>query len=134
MSLVATNAFLWINNIDLSQHAKSVTINYNSEMQDATTFGQTFRVMKGGLKTWSFDIAWLESTSTGGPEQSLFGLIGTTACFEYRQVNACSSVNNPSYFGICTVENLPQTAQIGTLFSATTKLTNFGTLNRASSS
>ena len=133
-SLVATNCYFWVNSLDLASYATSVTVNRGSEGQDATTMGQTTRIMKGGLKTWSMDVNFLWDNSTGGPEASLWALVGTTSCVEYRNVNACTSVNNPSYSGIATLLDLPTAASLGSMLALTAKFTNAGTLSRASSS
>lgn len=133
-SLVATNAFFWVNALDLSSYIRSVTINRGSEGQDATTMGQTTRITKGGLKTWSMDVQFLWDNSTGGPEASLWALVGTTSCVEYRNVNACTSVNNPSYSGIGTLLDLPTAASVGTMLTLNAKFANSSTLSRASSS
>lgn len=133
-SLVATNAYFWVNGLDLSSYAKSVTVNRGSEAQDATTMGQTTRIMKGGLKTWSVDVQFLWDTSTGGPEASLWALVGTTSCVEYRNVNACSTVSNPSYSGVGTLTDLPTAANIGNMLTMNCKFVSAGTLSRASSS
>ncbi|MCR4375678.1 MAG: hypothetical protein NUW22_12595 [Acidobacteria bacterium] len=133
-SLVATNTFFWANGIDLSSYVTGVTFNRGSEGQDATTMGQTTRISKGGLKTWSFDVQFLWDNSTGGPEPTLWSLLGTTSCVEYRHQNACSSVNNPSYWGIASVLDLPQAAAVGAMLTVNAKFENAGTLSRASSS
>jgi len=133
-SQVATNAFFEVNNKQLSSYIKSVTPNYGSESQDATTMGQTTRINKGGLKTWSFDVDFLWDNSTGGPEATLWSLVGTTSCVAYRNFNICSTVINPEYSGIATLENLPTAAPLGSMLVMTAKFVSAGTLSRASSS
>lgn len=132
--LVATNSYVTVNGIDLSSYTKSVTLNYTSESQDATTMGQTTRKMVGGLLTWGLDVNLLWDKSTGGPEATLWGLVGTTSCWEFRPVNTCTTVINPSYSGVGTLLDRPTAAAIGTLVTMNIKVTNSGTLSRASSS
>lgn len=132
--LVATNALFTVNGIDLSPYITEITPNYGSEAQDATTMGNGTRKNKGGLLVWSYDISWFWDQSTGGPNATIWSLVGTTSCIEYRANNACSTVSNPSFSGVALVEDFPQSAKVGTLLTATTKFSNAGTLSRASSS
>ncbi len=133
-TLVATNALFTVNGIDLSPYITDITPNYGSEAQDNTAMGSTTRKNKGGLLTWSYDVSFFWDQSTGGPHATLWNLVGTTSCVEYRAVNACSTVSNPSFSGVALVENFPQTAKIGAMLTATATFSNAGTLSRASSS
>lgn len=134
MSLVATNASFQVNNKELASYITDITPNYGSESQDATTMGQTTRINKGGLKTWSYDVNFFWEQTTAGPEAVLFSLVGTTSCVEHRNVNACTTVSNPSYSGVATLESWNVGAKIGSMLTATAKFVSAGTLGRASSS
>jgi len=133
-SLVATNALFTVNDLALQTYASQITPNYGSESQDRTTFGGNTRIFAGGLKTWSFDVNFFWDNTTGGPEASLWSLIGTTSCVEYRNVNACTSVNNPSYTGVAVCESFNVGAQVGSMLTATARFVASGDLGRASSS
>lgn len=132
--IIDTNHYFWVNGFDLSSYADQVTVNYGSEMQDITTFGLQTRTFKGGLKTWSINVNFKYDNSTAGPEASLFALVGTTSCVEVRPVNACTSVNNPSYSGIATLDGIPQQGQVGTVITIASNFVASGALSRASSS
>ena len=131
---VFTNAFFWVNNSDLSAYVTDITMNLASESLDATTMGRGYRKHKGGVLDYSFDITFMYDKSTSGPTQKLYASLGTTSCVEFRPINACSSVNNPSYFAIVTLETLPLGGAYGTLLKTTAKFNGFSCLQMASSS
>lgn len=133
-SAVYTNAFCQVNAKDLSSYGVTATINRGSETLDVTTFGNTTRINKGGLLTWSVDLDFLYDNSTAGPEAVLWALVGTTSCVEIREINACSSANNPIYSGIVVLSQLNQGGAIGSMLKASCKLMAASALSRASSS
>jgi hypothetical protein len=132
--LVFTNAYLWVNGIDLSAYVTDITMNVASESLDATTMGRYYRKHKGGVLDYSFDISFMYDRSTGGPTTRLYPVIGTTSCVEFRAANACTSVNNPSFFAVTTLETLPIGGSYGTLLKTTAKFNGFSCLQMASSS
>jgi hypothetical protein len=136
MSSVAyTNAFLQVNSTNLSAFVRSLAINYGSEMLDDTNMGDTTKVNLGGLKTWSFDITFSQDFVAGGPDATLFSLVGTTACWEIRPVNVCSTASNPSYSGIGIISKYPPLGgAVGSHLEATVTVDSASTLSRASSS
>lgn len=132
--VVGTNAFLEVNGVQLAGYATKADLNYESEQLDATAFGSTTKVMKGGLLSWSIDVDFLWNSATSGPQAVLWSIVGTTSCVEFRNVNVCSTVINPSFSGIATVVGFPQTVQIGQLIKSSVKFNSFSALSRASSS
>lgn len=132
---VLTNGFFKLNAVDLSDHMDTVTLNYLSEMLDETAWGDANRIMKAGLKNWSLQAVLQQDYAAASVEATLFPLIGTTACFELRPENACSSANNPIYSGICILkEYTPVAGAIGTLMKLTANFDPASALSRASSS
>ena len=128
------DALVVVNGKDLSGYTPSVTFNYGSEMLDQTAMGDTTRSKLGGLFDWSFDFQFHYDQSTSGPEAVLWGLVGTTSCWEVRPRNVCSSANNPIYSGIGVLENFNYGGQVGSLLTAQCVVQSNGTLSRASSS
>lgn len=129
-----TNAKFQANAVDVSAYVTDISLNYGSESLDATTMAGTARKHKGGVTDWSFDITFLYDKSTSGPEANLFALVGTTACYEYRPINVCSSANNPTFSGVGTLTTLNHGGAYGNLLSLTAKVEAYGAITRASSS
>ena len=132
--LVFTNAYFWVNGTDLSAYVTDISMNVASESLDATTMGRYYRKHKGGVLDYSFDISFMYDRSTAGPTSKLYSAIGTASCVEFRAINACTSVDNPSYFAIVTLETLPIGGSYGALLKTTAKFNGFSCLQQASSS
>lgn len=132
--VVFSNSKFEVNGIDLSAYVTDITLNYGSESLDASAMSTATRKHKGGVKDWSIDVTFLYDCSTGGPEARLFGLEGTTACVEYRPINACTTEARPAYSGIATMFNGPIGGSYGGLLKFTTKAQAYGTLTRATAS
>ena len=130
-----TDAFLSANDHDLTGFAKNVTLNYSAEMLDKTVFGATSRAKIGGLKTWSLDVTFnLDFASSSGPDTVLWGLVGTSACYEFRPFNVCGSNCNPIYSGIGCLENWPLGGAVGALLEVKCTIQGAGDLARATAS
>ena len=126
------NAYVWVNNVDLSDDVESVTLNYSSELLDETAMGDTTRVNKGGLFNWNVDLNFHQDYAASQVDATLFSLVGTTTCFELRPTNTCTTAINPSYTGIGILENYqPVGGAVGTLLDAPASLRSAGTLSRS---
>ena len=134
MAVLFSSALFEVNAKSLSAYVTDISPNYGSEMLDETAMGDSTRIKKGGLKDWSFDVSYLYDQSTSAPEAILWSLVGTTVCVEYRDINVCSSANNPILSGIGIVENFNRGGTVGALLKATSRIVSAGTLSRASSS
>ncbi|HAM40662.1 MAG TPA: hypothetical protein DCP69_04835 [Candidatus Omnitrophica bacterium] len=132
--IVFSNALLAVNGIDLSAYVQDITLNYGSESQDVSVMGTGTRKHKGGVKDWSIDVKFLYDCSTGGPEARLFGLEGTSACVEYRPINACATEARPMFWGIGSIFNGPIGGSYGGMLQFTTKIASYGDLTRATAS
>jgi hypothetical protein len=129
------NALVECNGTDLSNDVESVTLNFSSEMLDATAMGDDTRKHKGGLKDWSIEVNFHQDFEASQVDATLFTIVGTTSCWEVRPQNVCSSANNPIYSGVGTIESYnPQGGSVGALLDAPVTVQSFGSLNRASSS
>ncbi len=134
-SQVFKNALFLLNGTDLSCQIQEATLNYASEMLDSSTICTATRTHKGGLFDWSVDVTFLQDFTAGSIDATLFPLVGTTACFELRPTNACSSANNPIYSGIVVLGNYtPVSGGVGALLQSRSTFSSAGTLSRASSS
>ena len=125
------NAKFEVNNTDLSDHVAAVTINYSAEMLDETAMGDTTRIRKGGLLDWSIEVTPHQDFASGEWDATFFGLMGTTACYEIRPQNICSTTSNPRYSGIGVLESYtPVGGEVGTLLDAPITVQSAGTLAR----
>lgn len=132
-SFVSTDAYVSINSVDLSDYVQSVTFNYEAEEVDETAMGDTTRKNTGGLKNWSFDIAFKQDYAAGAVDATLWPLVGSTAAVVYRPTSAAASATNPSYSGTGLVASYQPNPgnSVGDLATANVRISPAGTLSRA---
>lgn len=129
------DAYIWINGVDLSDHFAEITLNFGSETLDETAFGDTTRINKGGLFTWSLEGRAHQDFAAGELDATLWSLVGSTTCFELRPLNSCSTAINPSYSGIGVLSDYaPVGGAVGTLLDTTFTLASASAITRAVSS
>ena len=125
------NALVGVNGTDISSHFASVGVNFSSEMLDETAMGDSTRIRKGGLKDWSFDLTAHQDFASGAIDALLFDLVGTTACWEIRPQNICSTTVNPVFSGIGVIESYsPLSGDVGSLLDASITVQSAGDLAR----
>ena len=123
--VVFSNAYLWINGVDLSGSVREVSLNRSSAMLDATVMGDAANRNKGGLKDWKVDMTFRQDFTC--VDATLTALVGTTACFELRPINACAAVSNPTFTGIGTVDTYtPVGGRVGQLLEPKYSLVPYG--------
>lgn len=131
-ALVWRDAFLSVNGVDLSAYVQELTLDYGAEMLDATVMGDSTRVNKGGLKTWSVGVTFKQILTTAGPEDTLFNLVGTSATIVIKPTNAATTDSNPSYTGVAALETYnPGSGAVGVLHQAQASFQSAGTLARS---
>jgi len=118
-TIVYTDALLTVNSIDLSDHVKSLTLNYEAEMLDDTVMGTSgTRSSKPGLKNWSLEVEFLQDYAVGSVDATLFPLIGADSFPVTARAKKAVvvSATNPTYSGSAVLENYsPITGEVGTL-------------------
>lgn len=121
--LVLTNAYVLLNAVDLSDHVKSVTVNYTADEVDATTMSLGSRARLGGLKDWSIDVTFAQDYALSSVDATLFPLVGTTFAVEVRPTNGARSTTNPAYTGTGLLSSYtPMGQAVGALNEATVKI------------
>lgn len=133
MELVIKDAKVKINDVDLSDWVRQVNINYQGEVHDKTTMGSGgARRRVSGLIDWKADIEFLQDYAAGGPDATLFPLVGGAAVAIAIQPTAeVISATNPSYQGSCIVRSWPPLAgKVGDLAIATAAVEGDGILQR----
>jgi hypothetical protein len=133
-SLAFTNASVVLNSVDLSDHVKSVTLNYSAAMLDDTAMGDTTKKNKGGLKDWSLNVEFKQDYAAASVDATLFPLVGSTFTVAVKPVNTATSATNPQYSGTGILESYPPIAGgVGNLAAASVTIQAAGTLSRATS-
>lgn len=133
-SVVLTDAeFNW-NSVDLSAFTKSVTVNYEAEMQDETAMGDTTRINLAGLKIWSMDVALINDEAASAVAQTLFADVGVSRTVLIRPSSAAVSATNPNYTGSGILQSVsPVSGSVGDLNQGSIRIVSAGALSRATS-
>lgn len=131
---VLTDASLVINSVDLSDHVRSVTLNYEAELQDDTTMGDDTRTNLGGLKNWSMDVEFTQNYDASKVDATLFSIVGSAVTVVLKPTSAAVGATNPSYTGTGVIGSYsPIGNSVGDLAVAPVTIAAAGTLTRATS-
>ena len=128
----ATDYYVSINAVDLSDWVKTVEMPHKAAALDKTTFGATTKVALAGLKEWSLTITGYQDYGSGGPDATLNALVGGAAVTVIvRSTSSADSATNPAYTGsaICTDYN-PMAGTIGEIPTFTATFACAGALSR----
>lgn len=129
---VLTDAYISINANVLSDHGNKVEIPIKLDDKDATTFGQTWKVRRGGLKDGNLNISFLNDFVAANLDEIMWPLIGTVVPFEIRPTSGAVSTSNPKYTGnILIQEWKPITGKVGDLVEVDVSFPTSGTVTRA---
>src|SRR3972149_951703 len=105
-NIVLKNAYVMINAVDLSDHVKSVTINYKAELLDDTAMGDDGRSRIAGLLDWDADVEFFQDYASAKVVATLFPLVGAAAfAVKIRAVNGAIATTNPEYQGNAVLES-----------------------------
>lgn len=128
-TLIYTDAYLLVNAVNLSGWTRSVTLNYEAEMLDDTVMGTSgTRSNRPGLKNWSIDAELLQDYAAGGPDATLFPLVGANPFpIEMRPTSAAVGATNPKYTGNAVLETYPPLAgEVGAISTISASLRSGG--------
>ena len=118
--LVLTNAQVFVNAVDISNHVSSVTINGVRTEVDVTSMGDTNSEIVLGLGDVTLTVTVFNDYAVASIDSQMFALWQTNTPFavEIRPVNGARSTSNPGYTCTCL---LPQYNPIaGSIGAATT--------------
>lgn len=132
--LVLTDASITINSVALSDHANSVTLNYEKDSVEVTSFGMTGHKFTGGLQNNSLDIELMQDFAAANVEATLFPLVGTQTTVVIKPTSGAVSATNPSYTLTDTflTGHTPVNGAVGELATTSISFTG-GTLTKATS-
>lgn len=132
-TLVLNDALVSINGVDLSDHVKSVSIEYSAEMVDDTAMGDDTKSSKGAMKNWSASVEFHQDYAAASVDATLFPLVGSTVAVIFRPVKSTAvGATNPNYSGNGTIESYPPMGgAVGELAGTSVSIKAASTLTRA---
>ena len=121
-----------MNAVVLSDRANSVTVNYEIDSVEATTFGSGGHNFVGGLQNNSCEVAFMQDFAAANVEVTVDQLVGTTTTLVVKPNGARTSATNPSYTlsGTFLAAHTPDAASVGEMARTTLSFTG-GTLVKA---
>jgi len=130
--LVLTDAVITVNSIALSDHANSVTLNYEIDSVETTAFGSTGHKFTGGLQNNSLDIEFMQDFAASNVEASVYPLVGTTTTVKVKPTSSATGATNPEYTltGTFLAAHTPVGAAVGELAMTSLSFTG-GVLTKA---
>lgn len=123
---VLMDASVSINAVDLSDHVRSVTIDYSAETPESTAMGDTVKERLGGLLDWKVDIEFNQDFAALKVDATLFPLVGVSTALIIKPDSGAISATNPAFTGNGILNSYnPVAGKVGDV--ATTKATFMGT-------
>ena len=119
--IVLTDAYVKLNNVDLSDHIASVEIAQSFDSIETTAFGDSGRTRTGGLEDSSVTLSFHQDFAAASVDQTIAPLVGGTAAFEIRAVGTATAVSatNPKWTGtVLITEWNPLSGAVGELSTA----------------
>ena len=95
--IVLTNADITVNGVVRSDRANQVTLTYEVEAVESTTFGDSGRRFIGGLQNNTCEIEFMQDYAAGETEATIYPLVGQTTTVTVRPGAQATSATNPLY-------------------------------------
>lgn len=134
--LALVDARISINAVVMSTLAKKVTLPFEAEELETTTFGSLWRTRITGLKDASVEIDWNQDFASSQTDALLWGLFnaGVSTAVLVRPTSSAISTTNPEYQGNAIPSKYtPFDASVGDLAGVTTQWPGTGAWTRATS-
>jgi hypothetical protein len=119
--IVLTDAYVKLNNVDLSDHIASIEIAQSFDAVETTAFGNSARTRVGGLEDSSITLSFHQDFASASVDQTIAPLVGGTAAFEIRARGTATAVSatNPKWTGsVLVTEWSPLSGAVGELSTA----------------
>jgi hypothetical protein len=131
--LVFLNASVEINSVDLSDHVRSLTLNYGAEIFEITAMQDLARRRIAGLVDWSMDVEFNQDFDAASVDATLFPLVGAAAfAIAVRPDAAVVGATNPEFQGNGLLESYPPLAGgVSEVLTASCTIQGTGLLTRA---
>jgi hypothetical protein len=129
--LVFSNAYFAVDStaatqVNLSDHVRSVTLNYSNTEVDATCMTDEGISRLAGLKDWSMDVEMAQDFAASKTNAIIFKKMNSTApqvTVSFRPTTAAASATNPEYRGEGIVfEYTPMSGNVGDLAVASVSI------------
>jgi len=129
---VATDFSVTVNGTALTSYLTQAELKTSVNDITTTSFGSQWVTRVAGLKEGSLTLQFNQDYAAGGPDVSLWPLLGTSATVVIKPTSTAVSATNPAYTAICLVNDLtPVSGQIGDLSTFSLTWPTNGTVSRA---
>lgn len=131
--MVLTSTYLGINGVDRSSWCNKVELTAMVEEKDITTFASAgWKEVKGGLKSGSLSVSFLNDVADAQLDDTLWALFGTTTTFEVRPTSSVVGTSNPKFTGsVAILELKPIAGSVGDLNTSDYTWPTSGAITRA---
>jgi hypothetical protein len=134
MSVLALlNEYVSLNSVDMSDHVKSATLALEAAQLDPTAMGDSWTKARGGLKSGTLSIEFLDDFDASEVDSTLWAIFGTVVAFEVRPDAGTVSATNPKYTGEVLINAHSVGGSLGELAMKSLSLPTSGTVTRATS-
>lgn len=121
---------------DLSDHCRSVSLNYTAELQDKTAMGSSARKRISGLKDWTGSVEFNQDYAASEVDAIFWPILGTTGGFIIIKPHSSAvGAGNPRYYGEFLLGSYsPFGGGVGTLAMVNIDLQGNGLLSKSTAS
>ena len=132
--VVLKDAYISVAGQELSSRTNSVTLNYEIDSVEVTSFGDLGHKFIGGLQNVSCELSLQQDYAATNVEVTLYPLVGTTTTVIIKPVNTTTSATNPAYTltGTYLAAHTPVAGAVGELAMTSVTFTG-GTIAKATS-
>lgn len=128
-TLVLDDAKIYVGGYNLSGDHNRISVQASAEEKDATTFGQTFKVRKGGLKSFTVQGGGFTEYGTGENDDVFFAGLATTSNLLTLAADG-GAAGEVGYFGQALESSYDTGAEVGELMPFTVGFAGSGSLVR----
>ena len=127
----ATDYKITVNGTNFSTNLNSVELSLESDDNETTAFGGTFRERIGGLKSGSITLSFMQDFGAASVDATLFPLLNTIATVVVIPTSSTVSATNPSYTATCLViQYSPFNSSVGDIATLSVTWPTSGTVVR----
>jgi len=129
---VATDFTVTVNGTALTSYLTQAELKTSVNDITTTSFGNSWVTRVAGLKEGSVTLQFNQDYAAGGPDVTLWSLLGTQATVVIKPTSTAISATNPAYTAICLVtEVVPVSGTIGDLSTFSITWPTASTVSRA---
>ncbi len=131
-TFVFKNGYVMVNNVDLSDHVRSVSLSYSAAEVEDNNMGDSTQQRLAGLKDWSLSVEFSQDYASGKVDATLFDLVGAAPfAVHVKPVNTTISATNPDFTGNVILTEYPiLDGSVGDLATTSVNFVAAGDLTR----